>query len=290
VNCAVKPPVYDDWYQQTRLAEGEPYVAPEKRKQQILDNYHRLKLQMTLDEVEKILGKPDFGRARPPLHWATAPEATGSGCANDLAFIVRKNSGNMVDTEDVAFYLSFSQKGQLYWAAPQNLPTLKPLGSPTGKAPAIVQSQISWKEYVFADDGFAITLPGTPEPHSDPSLPEFTVYSVPLPDNAMLSLRVSHQQRDCTATLAQLKDGALKGKSGIDPSSVRSPAINGNQGLAYQYTTGRDRVSSDRFYCVNGRFYAFSITWLGTKVAPVSVERALSSFRLSNAEHAGGPQ
>ena len=51
VNCAVKPPVYDDWYQQTRLAEGEPYVAPDKRRQQILDNHHRLKLQMTLDEV-----------------------------------------------------------------------------------------------------------------------------------------------------------------------------------------------------------------------------------------------
>jgi len=50
VDCAVKPPVYDDWYQ-TRLAQGEPYVAPDKRKQQILDNYHRLKLQMTLDEV-----------------------------------------------------------------------------------------------------------------------------------------------------------------------------------------------------------------------------------------------
>ncbi len=50
---------------------------------------------MTLDEVEKILGKSDFGTGLPPLHWATAPEATGSGCENVLAFIVRKNSGNM---------------------------------------------------------------------------------------------------------------------------------------------------------------------------------------------------
>jgi len=191
---------------------------------------------------------------------------------------------------DSQFSMLQSPKGQLYWAAPQNLPTLKPLGSPSEKAPTIVQSQISWKEYVFADDGFAITLPGTPQPHADPSLPEFTVYSVSLPDNAMLSLRVSHQQRDCTATLAQLKDGALKGNSGIDPSSVRSPAINGNQGLAYEYTSGRDRVSSDRFHCVNGRFYAFSITWLRTKVAPVSVKRVLSSFHLLNAEHAGVSQ
>jgi len=286
-SCAVKPPGYDDWYQQTRLSEGEPYVAPDKRKQQILDNYHSLKLQMTLDEVERLLGKPDFGTARPPL---LAPEPTDHGCANDLAYIVRKNSGNMVETEDVAVYLSFSRDGKLYWAAPQNLPTLKPLGSPTGKAPAIVQSQTVWKEYVFADDRFAITLPDTPKPHADATLPEFTVYSVSLAGNAMLSLRVSHQDRDCAATLAQLKDGALNGKSGINPSSVKNPSIDGNQGLEYENTVSRDGGSSDRFYCVNGRFYAFSIRWLGTQVPPASVDRVLSSFRLLNTEHAGGPQ
>jgi hypothetical protein len=78
--------------------------------------------------------------------------------------------------------------------------------------------------------------------------------------------------------------------SSFDPYRKNNIGNYGNQGLAYEYTTGRDRVSSDRFYCVNGRFYAFSITWLGTKVATVSVERVLSSFRLLNAEHAGVPQ
>lgn len=290
VNCAVNPRHYEDWYEQTRLSEGKPYVAPEKRKQQILENYHGLRLQMPLDEVERLLGKPDFGTARPPLHLATAPEPTNRECANDLAYLVRKNGENMVDTEDVAVYLSFSPDEKLYWAAPQNLPTLKPLGSPSGKDPSIVQSQASWKEYVFADDGFGITFPGNPKPHADATLAEFTVYSVSLPDNAMLSLRVSHQNRDCAATLAQLKDGALKGKSGIDPSSVKSPAINGNQGLEYEYAPSRDRVSLDRFYCVNGRFYAFSTTWFGTQALPASVERVLSSFHLLGTEHAGGPQ
>jgi hypothetical protein len=290
VNCGVKPPVYNDWYQQTGLSESEPYVAPDKRKQQILDNYHNLKLQMTLDEVERLLGKPDFGIARPPLHLAAAPEPTDRGCADDLAYIVRKKSGNMVETEDAAVYLSFSRDGKLYWAAPQNLPPLIPLGSPTGKAPSIIQSQTVWKEYVFADDGFAITLPDTPKPHADATLPDFTVYSVSLPGNTMLSLRVSHQDRDCAATLAQLKDGALKGKSGIDPSSVKNPSIDGNQGLEYEYTVSRDGGSCERFYCVIGRFYAFSIRWLGTQVPPDSVDRVLSSFRLLNTEHAGSPQ
>lgn len=44
----------------------------------MLDNYHRLELQMPLDEVEKLFGKPDFGTARPPGHLGlTATEPTG---------------------------------------------------------------------------------------------------------------------------------------------------------------------------------------------------------------------
>jgi hypothetical protein len=289
-NCAIVPPAYDEWYQQTRLSEGEPYVAPDKRKHQILDNYHSLKLRMTLDEVKRILGEPDFGTARPPFHLATAPEPTDRRCANDLAYIVGKNSGNMVETGDVAVYLSFSGDGKLYWAAPQNLPTLVALGSPTGKAPAIIQSQTAWKEYVFGDDGFAIMFPEAPRPHADATFPEFTVYSVFLPGDAFLSLRVSHQNRDCAAPLTQLRNDILNGKSGIDPSSVKNPTINGNEGLEYEYSVRPDGGSSERFYCVNGRLYAFSIQWHGTEVPPASVERVLSSLRLLNTEHAGGPQ
>jgi hypothetical protein len=44
---------------------------------------------------------------------------------------VKKAHENMADVEDVAIYLSFSRDGKLYSAAPQNLPTLKQLGSPT---------------------------------------------------------------------------------------------------------------------------------------------------------------
>jgi hypothetical protein len=41
---------------------------------------------------------------------------------------VKKSHENMTDMEDVAIYLSFSRDGKLYWAAAQNLPTLKQLG------------------------------------------------------------------------------------------------------------------------------------------------------------------
>lgn len=140
----------------------------------------------------------------------------------------------------------------------------------------------AWKEYVFPDDGFAITLPQAPNPHADSALPEFTVYSISLQPTVRLSLRASHQNRDCAATLAQLEDGALKGKSGITPSSVKHPSAEGGQGLEYEYEGGPERISSDRFYCVNGKFYAFSSNWPRTQSRPTALTRAINSFRLLN--------
>jgi len=156
------------------------------------------------------------------------------------------------------------------------------LGSPSEEnASALAQRQIlSWKEYIFEDDGFAITLPEAPNPHADATLPEMTVYSVSVPPNTRLSLRVSHQNRDCGATLAQLKDGALKGKSGIDPSSVMDVSISGYPGVEYQYKLGPGFSSSDRFYCVNGRFYTFSTAWPLNESRPATAMRILNSFRL----------
>jgi len=149
---------------------------------------------------------------------------------------------------------------------------------------ALAQRQTApWKEYVFADDGFAITVPDVPYPHPDTQLPEMTVYTVSLQSDVKLSLRVSHQNRDCDATLAELKDGALKGKSGIDPSSVKDLFVDGHPGVEYQYGLG-DRSSLDRFYCVNGRFYSFSSSWSHNQPRPAAVARAVSSFRLLKAE------
>ncbi len=129
-NCANDLPRYQQWFQQTRLPYGEPYLAPGKRKQQILDHYPKLKLQMSLEEVEILLGKPDFSTPRPAARLATTPEPAEQQCSNQIAYIVKKNTQNMASTEDVAGYLLFSKDGKQYWSAPQNLPSLKQLGSP----------------------------------------------------------------------------------------------------------------------------------------------------------------
>jgi hypothetical protein len=129
MKCDKEEPAYNSWYQQTTLPHGEPYLATDEHKQHILENYRKLKLQMALDEVEKILGKPDFGTVRSPLRLATAPDPTDGHCHVDLAYIVRKTSSDILDKEDVAVFLSFGRDGKLYWAVPQNLPGLKQLGS-----------------------------------------------------------------------------------------------------------------------------------------------------------------
>jgi len=285
-NCSNKAPTFQEWFGQTRLPYGDTYIAQGERKEQILGQYSKLKLQMSLEEVEKLLGNPDFANARPTARLATTPEPTVPQCNNEVGYILKKSSENMADAKDVAIYLLFSEDGKLYWVAPQNLPGLKPLGTPTegNVAPLVQRKTASWKEYIFADEGFAITLPDETNPHPDATLAETTVYTVSMSPETKLSLRVSHQNRDCAATLAQLKDGALKGKSGIDPSSVMEVSISGYPGVEYQYKLDAGFFSSDRFYCVNGRFYTFSIAWPLNQSRPAAATRVVNSFRLLQAE------
>ena len=127
--CANELPSYPQWFQQTRLPYSEPYLAPDARKQEILEQYPRLRLQMSLEEVKRLLGKPDFSVPHPAARLATTPEPAEEKCSNQVAYVVKKNNENMADMDDVAIYLFFSADGRLSWATPQNLPNLKQLGS-----------------------------------------------------------------------------------------------------------------------------------------------------------------
>ena len=129
--CETGLPGFEDWVK-TRLPKGGPYVVAQSRRQELLNQYPKLKLAMSMAEVERYLGKPDFAWGRPIARLATAPEPTDKRCNIQTAYIVRKNDENMTDLEDVAIYLFYSRDGKLYWASPQNLPGLKQMGSPTG--------------------------------------------------------------------------------------------------------------------------------------------------------------
>ena len=131
--CDTGLPRIEDWFLQTPLPKGEPYIAPQSRQQELVNKYPKLKLAMSMAEVEKHLGKPDFGWGKPIARLASAPEPTDKRCSIETAYIMKKNGENMTDIEDVAIYLFYSRDGKLYWASPQNLPSLKQMGSPTAR-------------------------------------------------------------------------------------------------------------------------------------------------------------
>jgi hypothetical protein len=130
-DCDNGLPRYPQWFQSTKLAYGKPYSIATDRHDQIVRNYPKLHSGMSLREVEELLGKPDFSVPFPPARLANAPQPIGQRCRDEIAYILKKAGVNMSDTQDVAIYLFFSLDGALYWAAPQNLSTLKEWGSPT---------------------------------------------------------------------------------------------------------------------------------------------------------------
>jgi hypothetical protein len=128
-NCANNQTGFNEWFHGTRLPYGEPYLSSAARKQQITGRYSKLKLNMSLEEVKLLLGDPDFSTSLPKARLASRPPSE-EGCATQVAYILKKTSENMTDTADVAIYMFFTPEGRLYWAAPQNLPDLRPFGSP----------------------------------------------------------------------------------------------------------------------------------------------------------------
>jgi hypothetical protein len=69
-----------------------------------------------------------------------------------------------------------------------------------------------------------------------------------------------------------------------DPStwSVLEVFSDGHAGIEYQYSLDANRISSDRFYCVNGHFYSFSFAWPISKPRPTAADRIINSFRIVN--------
>jgi hypothetical protein len=129
-HCEDGLPHFQSWFNSTGLPSGQPYVAKSDRKERVLDNYSKLKLEMTMSQVEQLLGKPDFSAPRASGHLSNDVRPAPAVCSDQIAYMLMKTSDNMADTSDEAIYLLFSPDGKLSWAAPQNLPRLQQLGGP----------------------------------------------------------------------------------------------------------------------------------------------------------------
>jgi hypothetical protein len=145
------------------------------------------------------------------------------------------------------------------------------------------QSQNSpWKEYSFPNDGFAITLPSPPNVHPDSQAPDITVYTVLLPKGIGVSLRVTHQDRDCLAAFEDIKTGTWQSAHNVDSATFQSVSVNNYPSVAFQYKPGAKTTLSDNYYCVNRRWYTISAAWPNSHSRPEDVNRIIKSFHLLN--------
>ena len=109
------------------VAAGKTYIADEQRQAKVRAGYTGLSLGMSVDQVESLLGKADWVSAQPHPH---APNVwvVGEPCQQRLAYILRQSIGP-ADSNAVAVYLTFDDKGHLSSTRPQNVEGLKPIGS-----------------------------------------------------------------------------------------------------------------------------------------------------------------
>jgi hypothetical protein len=167
-------------------------------------------------------------------------------------------------------------------------------GMKSGRAPIVValwfsaisvlassQARKAWKEYVYAQDGFALRAPHDPDAHVDAALPDSTAYTVRLSPDDVITIRVPHEKRDCNAVLGKLRDGVRNGKMQKSrASSLKEVSISGHPGLEYEWNVSPSTVTRERYYCVNGQFYILSGSRSGDRPLSVEATRILESFRL----------
>ena len=143
------------------------------------------------------------------------------------------------------------------------------------------QTKSTWKEYRSAADGFALTVPALPTPHDSPAFPGATAYAIPLKGlDSGVVLRVKKDAADCSSVITRLEERMREKSSEADPSSVRNLSIEGHPGIEYRWRKSSSYTILERWYCVDGRLYVFSVNWPSAQPFPIEATIILDSFRL----------
>ena len=145
----------------------------------------------------------------------------------------------------------------------------------------------TWKEYVYSDNGFAVTLPSDPHPHKSSEMPNGTAYSVQLTTGARLSVHTM-QTADCNYALdkqAELytehKTGAATAESnGFKVFSFRRVKGNGYDAIELVQQVPNGEMDYERWICSPGRLYVITSGWNASEQQPPEIERIVASFRL----------
>lgn len=148
-------------------------------------------------------------------------------------------------------------------------------------------SATKWKEYVYSDNGFAMTLPSDPHPHKSSQMPNGTAYTVQLQAGVALSLH-SMQAADCNYALdkqaelyAEHKNGAASAESnGFKVFSFRRVKGDGYNAVELVQQVPNGKMDYERWICSPVRLYIFTSEWNASEQQPPEIERIVTSFRL----------
>lgn len=106
---------------------GLPYDAPEAKKRHIIENYTKLLIGMTKQQVYDILGEPDIeDEILPKFAWES-PKSRGWIW---MYYIYRANSREGNSKADKLVEVYYDVDGKVHWIAASNVDGLEDLGGP----------------------------------------------------------------------------------------------------------------------------------------------------------------
>lgn len=142
----------------------------------------------------------------------------------------------------------------------------------------------AWKEYVYSENGFAITLPSDPHPHKSSQMPNGTAYSVPLSNGAGFSLHTMEANDTCVNAVQSERATYEKNKdappSGFRAISFREVGGAGFTGVEFVQQVPDGKIDFERWVCGSHRLYVFASAWSPRESEPKELRRIVDSFRI----------
>jgi hypothetical protein len=168
------------------------------------------------------------------------------------------------------------------FAIPALLACLSMVGMAQDKIPAS-----EWKEYVYSEDAFAITLPSDPHPHKSSQMANGTVYLVPFPNEANFSLHTMEANDRCIEAVHSQKEayeknkaGPAGGKSGFKAMSFQEIIGSGYTGVEFVQKLPTGRMDYERWVCGARHLYILASTWNPGEPESKDLRRIVNSFRI----------
>jgi hypothetical protein len=144
-----------------------------------------------------------------------------------------------------------------------------------------------WKDYVYSENAFAITLPSDPSPHKSSQMANCTAYSVTLSNGEKFSLHTMEANGKCIEAVRGQKEiyeknkaGSADGQSGFKAVSFQEVTGNGYTGVEFVQKLPNGRMDYERWICGAQRLYVLASIWNPGEPEPKDLRRIVESFRI----------